>query len=393
VPRGLVRRAAGDPGDGVIRAVALAGRRYLYTVAPLNGARVVFARDLDRALAIVGPLRRALAVSGLGALLLAMLLGAFLARQISGPVRSLAAAAGRLSRGDFDAPLTASTVGEVERVTVAFREMREALAARIGQLREANRMLEERQARLTALQAELIQRERVATSGRMAAELAHEIRNPVANVRNCLELLHRRLGRDPEGRQYASFAIDELLRMHELAERMLHLNRPRDPTLGACDAGEVAEEVAALARIGAREASISVHAGGPVRAAIVPDALKQILLNLVQNARDAVPEGLRLVIDVRSEGGAALISVEDNGPGIPAAIREHVFDPFFTTRVAAGGVGLGLFVVEGIVRGHGGSVAVEEAAGGGARFRIRLPASEGVAPGAPAPAEGPPVVA
>jgi signal transduction histidine kinase len=364
--------------DGELHSLSVAGAPFVYSVAPLNGGRVIFARDMSNALAILGPLRRALTATAAGALALALLLGAIMARGIARPVRALATAAGRLSEGDFQAPLAASAVTEVQRVTSAFDEMRRALAIRIDQLREANRLLEERQARLSALQSELIQRERVAATGRIAAELAHEIRNPVANLRNCLELLHRRLGNDPEGREYAALAIDELLRMHELAERMLQLNRPRAPTVDQCDAAEVATEVAALARVGVSAGDVSVRVEGDGRAmtAVLPDALKQVLLNLVQNARDAKPHGLEVTIRIAREKDIVVIEVSDNGPGISPEIRDRIFDPFFTTRETAGGVGLGLFVVEGIVRGHGGTVSVSEGAAGGAQFRIILPAAK-----------------
>jgi signal transduction histidine kinase len=373
---GIARAAAAD--DSAVHALPADGGRWLYAAAPMKGATVVFARDLRREQALLGPLRRALTATGAGALALALLLGAVLARGIARPVRVLASAAGSVSRGDFGAPLAASPVREVAAVTGAFGEMRSALAVRIEELRTANRLLEERQARLTALQSELIQRERVAAGGRVAAELAHEIRNPVASLRNCLELLQRRLVDDPEGREYAALAIDELLRMHELAERMLHLNRPRDPAVGRCDAAEVAREVAALARIGAdaAEVSVSVVADGAAPAAIPPDALKQVLINLVQNARDAVPRGLAMEIMVERMDGEVRVTTCDNGPGIPVEIRRRVFDPFFTTRATGGGVGLGLFVVEGVVRGHGGTVSVEDAPGGGACFRITLPGAD-----------------
>lgn len=379
----MARLAGQVPPSGEIRVVPHTEGGCLYTVAPMHGSNVVFVRDLRRELGILGPLRGALAATGAGALALALLLGAVLARGIARPVRLLASAAGSVSRGDFTAPLPESPVREVARVTGAFGEMRGALAVRIEELRNANRLLEERQGRLTALQSELIQRERVAAGGRVAAELAHEIRNPVASLRNCLELLQRRLSDDPEGREYAALAIDELLRMHELAERMLHLNRPRDPSVGSCDAGEVAREVAALARIGSSAGvmSIAVVADGPAPAAIPPDALKQVLINLVQNARDATPHGLDMEIIIERRGGSIQLTTCDNGPGIPEPIRASIFDPFFTTRATAGGVGLGLFVVEGVVRGHGGTVLVEDAPGGGACFRILLPvAVEATAP-------------
>jgi signal transduction histidine kinase len=364
------------------RELRFTDSRYLVTTSPLAGATVAFVRDLGRDLSILPQLRRVILVSGVAALLVALLLGSAVAAHLSRPVRSLADAAHRLSHGDFTAPLPASPVREVRRVTDAFGAMRSALSIRIDELRAANRLLEERQARLSTLQAELLRRERVAVSGRMAVELAHEIRNPVANLRNCLELIHRRLEGDDEAREYAALAIDELLRMHELAERMLDLNRPREHGTDRCDAADVAREVAALVAIGGKadDASVAVQAPRPAPAAISAEALKQVLLNLVQNSREAMPHGLRMEIAVETDAHTMRLTVRDNGPGIPSGARASVFEPFFTTRAGAGGIGLGLFVVEGIVRGHGGTVELlNEDDRRGAGFRISLRAVPDVA--------------
>jgi signal transduction histidine kinase len=367
-----------DPAADGPREIRVDGVRYLVATAPLAGATVAFVRDLRRELAILPRLRNVLAASAAAALVVALLLGTLLALFLTRPVRALATAADRVAGGDFGAPLAASPVREVQRVTQAFDAMRNTLSLRIEQLRAANRMLEERQARLAAMQSELIRRERMAVSGRMAVELAHEIRNPVANLRNCLELLYRRLDADPQGREFATLAIDELLRMHELAERMLDLNRPRDSSVGQCDVAEVAREVAALTRLGGEPSvHVNVRAHRPAHATIPPDAMKQVLLNLVQNAREAMPRGLVIEIDVSSSDGITSITVADNGPGVPPEIRASIFDPFFTARAPAGGTGLGLFMVEGVVAAHGGTVQlVDETNRQGARFRITLPAAQ-----------------
>ncbi len=375
----IARAILGQPQIGGPRELRVDEVRYLAATAPLAGATVAFVRDLRRELAILPRLRLVLVASGAAALIVAVLLGSLLAMFLMRPVRELAIAADRVSRGDFDTPLAASPVREVQRVTRAFNGMRTTLAVRIEQLRAANRLLEERQAKLAAMQSELIRRERTAVSGRMAVELAHEIRNPVANLRNCLELLHRRLEDDAQGREYAALAIDELLRMHELAERMLDLNRPRHPDVGECDAAEVAREVAALTRLGgdATIAAVNVRALGTPVAAIPPDALKQVLLNLVQNAREAMPRGLVVDIAIGSADESTWITVADNGPGVPPEIRSSIFDPFVTARAPAGGTGLGLFMVEGVVAAHGGTVQlVDEGNHSGACFRITIPAAQ-----------------
>jgi signal transduction histidine kinase len=244
--------------------------------------------------------------------------------------------------------------------------------------------LQDRNARLTALQSDLMQRERLAASGRLVAQLAHEIRNPVANLRNCLEVVHRRVADDAEAREFVELAIDELLRMHELAEQMLDLNRPRDQVQRDCHPARVAADVARLAVAGVPRRTLDVHVSGDASlcAAMAPDALKQVLLNLVQNSREAAgsggpgaESGVVVTMAVSATPGGVRVEVGDNGPGVPLALRERIFDPFFSTKSAVQGVGLGLFVAEGLVRGAGGRLSVTQGALGGAAFVLELPAS------------------
>ncbi|HEY6825239.1 MAG TPA: HAMP domain-containing sensor histidine kinase, partial [Gemmatimonadaceae bacterium] len=313
------------------------------------------------------------------ALAVGLLLGAWMSARVSRPARELSDAASSMARGTFDAPLPKSRIDEVARIAEQFAEMRATLARQMAELREANEALAERNARLVTLQADLMQRDRLAATGRLVANLAHEIRNPVANLRNLLELIRRRASQDPQIHDYAELAIDELLRMHELAEQMLDLNRPRDPKSQRADALTVAREVARLATAGAGadgiEVSVNGEAGQP--AAMAPDALKQVLLNLVQNAREAVTQAgkgvPRIAIDVREVNNDIAIRVSDNGPGIPEGLRTRIFDPFFTTKSAVDGVGLGLFVAEGLVRSAGGRLALDGNSSSGATFVIELP--------------------
>jgi signal transduction histidine kinase len=284
-----------------------------------------------------------------------------------------------MAQGSFDAPLPTSRIDEVARVAEQFGEMRASLDRRMSELRDANDALADRNARLGALQADLMQRDRLAASARLVGQLAHEIRNPVANLRNLLELIRRRSGDNPGVVEFADLAIDELLRMHELAEQMLDLNRPRDPSAKACAPTLVAREVARLAVAGAPDGALVVDVRGPddAFAAMAPDALKQVFVNLVQNAREAVSQsdGLRqaeIHIDVRATGASISIDVADNGPGIPETERSRIFDPFYSTKSEMAGVGLGLFVAEGLVRSAGGRLTVRNAPTGGALFEIEL---------------------
>ncbi|MBW8839698.1 MAG: HAMP domain-containing histidine kinase, partial [Gemmatimonadetes bacterium] len=274
----------------------------------------------------------------------------------------------------------------VDQVATAFSEMRSALAARLAELRDANAALTDRNARLTALQTDLMQRDRLVAAGRLVAQVAHEIRNPVASLRNCLELIRRRVEHDAEAREFADLAIDELLRMHELAEQMLDVARPREPGASRCSPALVAREVARLASVGlgleSAAAVVDVSGDDGAEAVIAPDALKQVLVNLVQNSRDAntSDEPTAIGIVIRDQGTHVSVDVMDNGPGISPEILNRVFDPFFTTKGAVHGVGLGLFMAEGLVRAAGGSIAARNGGGGpgipygGAWFHIELPA-------------------
>ncbi len=380
--------AGGEQGPGRVVKVVASGVPYFAVRTPMGGgASMIFARPLSRDLAVVPDFRRVLAFAGLGALALALVLGTLLSARLAHPVSSLADAADRLAKGDFDAPLAPSSLRDVHRLGQAFDAMRRTLRGRLDELGAANQTLAERQERLMSLQAELIHRERQSASSRLVAELAHEIRNPVANLRNCLELIHRRVEHDEEALEFTNLAIDELLRMHELAERMLDLNRPSGVIGGSCDPVAVARDVVALARIGlpAQALAVTITCPEDVRAAIAPDMLKQVLLNLVQNAREAKPEGLEVGIDVHCSPDHVLIGVVDNGPGIAPDVLQRMFDPFFTTKGTAGGIGLGLFLAEGIIRKRGGRIiAANRPGGSGARFSIEIPREPVQATEAPA---------
>ncbi len=363
------------------------GRRYWAAVAPLGAAgEAAFLRSVSKELALLPELRRSGLLAVAIALVLALAVGGYLAARMTRPVQALSAASRRLTAGDFEAPVPTSRIRELDQVGRAFRQMRSRLEEKIRQLTTANRKLEDRQGRLQALQSELIQRDRLSATGRIITELAHEIRNPVASVRNCLELIHRRLGDDSELREFSSMAIDELLRMHRLSEQMLDAYRPLDPDAEVCRPATVAAKVADLvgmARNGGP--SVTVRGSADLEAAMAPDALKQVLLNLVENAAEAIgadpaaePGQIEIVVSgpASTDGdGPVRIEVLDTGPGFNEEVRSRLFDAFFTTKDEVQGVGLGLFVAQGLVRRHGGDIQAANRLEGGARFVIRLPAA------------------
>lgn len=370
-----------------VHDVSVAGRHFIVVAAPWrNAGTVLLVRDLEVELSVLPLLRRMALLSVSAALLAALLTGVWLSSRIARPVIAVARAADAIAAGDIDMPASSAeraarsfTLLETARVETAFVAMRAALADRLRALGDANQALADRNARLTTLQADLVQRERQAATGRLVVQLAHEIRNPVASLRNCLELIRRRVAHDEEAREFADLAVDELLRMHELAEQMLDLNRPRTQLPMRCDALVVARQVVALLMTGAPADAATVVCTPADASTIVPtvamapDVLKQILLNLTQNAREALAGRVdgAVTINVARVNAHVVVTVADNGPGIAPDILPRIFDPFFTTKREMRGVGLGLFIADGLVRAAGGTLHVRATPKGSA-FSVHL---------------------
>jgi len=232
---------------------------------------------------------------------------------------------------------------------------------------------------LTELRAmeEAVQRsKRLADLGQVAAGLAHELRNPLASISGCVELLRGAQGLSDEDQRIMGIVLRETGRLDQLLTRFLEFTRPAPPQRVPADLALLAGE------------TLDVFAADPVAAGLRlerslirapvecdPDQLRQVLWNLLANASQAVREagrsgGVRVSCEPHADGGA-LLAVSDDGPGIPKGELARIFTPFFTTKPR--GTGLGLAVVQRIVDAHGGSVAVDSTAGEGARFAVRLP--------------------
>jgi len=242
-----------------------------------------------------------------------------------------------------------------------------------SQIRHATRALE-REDRMTAL-------------GRLASQVAHEIRNPVGIIKYSARRMMKWLesvggGRrevDPELREMVQYITEESERLEDLTDRYLAYTRhgslrismvdPRDLVESAALALERSEPPAGITIMTELEDGIRPFEGDP-------DLLRQVLLNLSWNAVEAMGTDGVITLFVRQgesagESRGVVIGVEDTGPGIPEGLRERIFDAFFSTRDE--GNGLGLYIVEGIIRAHGGEVNVETTSEGGARMVLRLP--------------------
>jgi signal transduction histidine kinase len=213
--------------------------------------------------------------------------------------------------------------------------------------------------------------ERLATFGQLVASIGHDLRNPLGVIETSLYILKTRSPADERIRKHLDRVGEQLQVANGIISNLLDLVRERplarEPV--ALD-GVVQAAAEAVARPGAARPEQLGLAELP-RVQGDPLQLRQVFVNLLQNAIQATgPEG-RIWVRGTGEDGAAAVAVEDTGPGVDAETRRRLFEPLITTR--AGGTGLGLALVKRIVERHGGTVAYDERPGGGARFTVRLP--------------------
>lgn len=212
--------------------------------------------------------------------------------------------------------------------------------------------------------------ERLAALGRIAAALAHEIRNPLGSISGSIEIIREAPGLGEDERRLCEIVRHEVMRLNDLVGDMMDLAKPRSPNLATVDLARIARDVIDLAQQGGRaEHDVPLVYDGPDTAVIRADGaqLRQVIWNLVRNAIQASGAGLPVRVHVTDDHA---VEVTDRGAGIPREMRGKIFDAFITTR--AHGVGIGLAVVRQIVDAHNGTIEVEDAPDGGTTFRVRL---------------------
>ncbi len=218
--------------------------------------------------------------------------------------------------------------------------------------------------------------ERLAGLGRLAAGLAHEIRNPLGGISGSIELLRTSPQLSDEDRALCDIVHREAERLNDLVGDMLNLARPQPPTITRVDAAQIAAEVVALAAKSGRGEDVDVRYVGPSSADINADAaqLRQVRWNLIRNAVQASNPSDEVLVEIEEDPSSVCLRVVDHGPGIAPESVDKIFDAFYTTR--SQGTGVGLAVVKHIIDAHGWKVSVRSAdadANPGAAFSVVIP--------------------
>lgn len=260
----------------------------------------------------------------------------------------------------------------------------EALGGMSGIVTVLHDMTRARELEHHRVRQQLFESEKLAATGRLAASIAHEINNPLEAIKNSLYLLVRQTARDDPNRQFLELAQRETERVSRIIRQMLGVSRPSVAT-APTEVNEVLQDALQLLGPQLRQSRITPTVELSPRLPHVmasSDQLKQVFLNLVLNAKEAMPKGGGLLVQTRlaHEGDAeflagkhVIVRIRDDGAGIPPDILPHVFEPFFSTKTERHGTGLGLWVCQDIIQHHGGHILVRSMVGKGTTFLVALP--------------------
>ncbi len=226
------------------------------------------------------------------------------------------------------------------------------------------------------LEQRLVQADKLSSIGLLAAGVAHEVNTPLAVISTYAQMLAKQVADDTQKSVILDKIAKQTFRASEIVNSLLNFSRTSSTSFGEVKLNRVIQETLSLLEHQLQKTGIQVHTEldpdlGPVHGNA--GKLQQVFLNLILNARDAMRSGGALEVRTWQEGARARIEVADSGTGIAPEHLHRVYDPFFTTKPARQGTGLGLAVTYGIIKEHGGSIEVANRAGGGAQFRIELP--------------------
>lgn len=344
-----------EDGVPMIGAFApIANQALLATIQVPSSVVYVSARDLLSNLKVVALLL--FAVAAIASLIFA--------RRLSKPLENLTEAAERVGKGQFEVSVSSTSGDEIGVLSRSFNRMTDELR--------------ERDAKLAGANAALVQSEKLAAFGQLGAGIAHEVKNPLAGILGYAQLALRKLDSDSPIKKNLAVIESETRRCTEIISNLLQFARQESGKMEPTDVNAVVDAALQIVdhQLGVNNVRISKELAADLPSFDAnANQLQQVIMNFAINAQQAMgSEGGSLVVRTRrGDAGTVIIEVEDDGPGVSEDVRGKIFEPFFSTKPAGQGTGLGLSVTYGIIKDHGGEVWVEDAPGGGARFVVSLP--------------------
>ncbi|HAD04154.1 MAG: hypothetical protein A2091_11300 [Desulfuromonadales bacterium GWD2_61_12] len=245
-------------------------------------------------------------------------------------------------------------------------QLQRSFCAMLERLRKSE---EERQSSLLRM----LENERLATVGKIASGVAHEVNNPLAGIQGALYFIDQK-GGEEVGR-YTGVVQQGIERIRRIVGQLLDLSRPATMDLETVDSRVFFEDLTLFASLALKARKVHLRAEDrtpPMVLCLDRDKIHQVILNLALNAADAVSMGGTVQMYAEVEAGRYRVVVHDDGPGIAPEIREQIFEPFFTTKAAGSGSGMGLAISRGIAESHGGTLTVESTPGDGCSFILSL---------------------
>lgn len=361
------------------------GRRLLDLVEPAfgpTGQQVVSVRYLisyDSIDARTLEARSYFVMIALAALLGCLVMVSLVARRITRPIAKLTDGARSLTRGELETRIDVASRDELGTLAQAFNDMAESLAANRAELTRKNEALSTANEDMQSMQAQLLRSERLAAIGQLAAGVSHEIDNPVGIILGHAELLLDDLEAEDPLREDVAAIIDECRRCKRITGGLLGFARSPEGYRERVELKHLVEEALASLRPQKlfKNLDLKVSASGEeLYVTGDADQLRQVMINLLLNAAQALQGNGCIETTLERESSCAKIYIDDSGPGIATDDLERVFQPFFSTKAHGEGTGLGLPLCRKLIEAQEGEISVQKSLLGGARFTVSLPLSK-----------------
>jgi len=332
--------------------------------SPTKWGSIKIGLSLEEMRSEIQKTRMMLILMGLAGLAMGVGGAALLSRSVTGPLKKLVEATVNISKGEFTQKIDIDSEDEIGNLAQSFNEMSYQLLLTRKRIEEANR--------------KLVQAEKLASIGRIAAGIAHEIRNPLTSVKLNIQKLFQSNRLDEIEKEHLNLSQEGITQMEKFIKELLDFTRVYELNLNRFSIEQILDESVKIIAdsLELKKITLEKHYQEALPQVLVDgDKMRQVFLNLLRNAYEAVEEGGRIRVSLsllkEDSGNKIKIDVVDNGPGIPEEFREVIFEPFYTTKST--GIGLGLPNARKIVEQHKGSIKVKENVKEGASFEILIP--------------------